>query len=158
MTLRWADGLNEQNKNMLLELFPWKVFLFLHRNILLTTFLGKPLYYFDIFEDGVHIISLTFRVFAIVWLFVLVVYVGYGVIMPHKSETPIESDKAEMVTGIVSPCTLKYPSKSVLVVGLETWLLLFGRKPVDLTSDTRAEQKGNALLHKHFSVLFRELD
>ena len=125
ITLLWADQLSSDQKDYLLELFPWKVFLLLHRIILFTTF-GKPWYQFDFFEDGVHVISLSYRIVAMAWLFVLVIYVGYRPAMSlsqqEAQDLPSTSEmhgRHEMVTGL-SPSWLIPASmlkKSNIVTG-----------------------------------------
>ena len=163
VTWRWADQLKEEQKEYLLELLPWKIFLFLHRTILLTTFLGKPLYYFDILEDGVHIISIFFRVFALTWLVTLVLYVGYGLaIFPWRAESRQgrDSEKEEMVTGLVTTSLFSYPPKSALVSGISLWHFAFKQEELPATTPDlkdNVEQKGNAVLHRRFRAMCHEL-
>lgn len=163
VTWRWADQLKEEQREYLLELLPWKIFLFLHRTILLTTFLGKPLYYFDILEDGVHIISIFFRVFTLTWLVTLVLYVGYGVaIFPWKAESRQrkDSEKDEMVTGIVTTSVYSYPPNSELVSGISGWHFAFKQEESPATTQglkDEVEQKGNAVLHRRFRAVCHEL-
>ena len=123
ITLPWANQLNSDQKDTVMELFPWKIFLFLHRVILLITFFGKPWSYLDIFKGGVHFISLSYRIVAIVWLFVLVTYIGCRKLSQQETQDlPSTSEmhgRHEMVTGL-SPSWLIPAStleKSNIVTG-----------------------------------------
>ena len=111
VTLAWANQLSSDQKDIVVELFPWKVFVFLHRIILLTTFFGRSWCqldywcHFEFMKDGVQIISLLYRVVAIVWLFVLVMYIVYRQLSQEETwrlvpSTPEEHRHQEMVVGV----------------------------------------------------------
>ena len=114
------------------------------RNILLTTFFGKPfnLYYLDIYEDGPHIISIFYRVFAILWLFALELYVAYNLKWFERSAS-CPDEQGELVTGVVDPCKLlrSYPKNSELVVSGASTYGWFKCDLFDAFEDEMAEEE-----------------
>ena len=142
---KWADQLDMDREEIFLDLFPWKVFLFL-----LPTFFGKPWYLFDFFDNGVHLISLTFRIFVMVWQLVLVLYVGYRpAVLASQQETQFRSvistqevnRKNERVIGHLPLQKVSYPSGSELVTGVTQDFFPLKRCPLNSGPDARVYKK-----------------
>ena len=159
VTKKWVEELNTDTKLLLLELLPWKIFLFLHRNILLTTFFGKPLYYFDVYEDSVYVVSIVFRSFSMLWLMFVVFYVGYDFAIPWKYDTQPEGTRELAGTAAM---TLVYPPKSKLVTGLSSGYYVFRYKGFpskgEAERERRAHMRNNAVKHERYRILFSELE
>ena len=108
-----------------------------------------------------HIVSIFYRVFAITWLLILVLYVGYGVaIFPWRSESLGAKEKGEMVTGMMGK--LSYPPRSALVTGISYWHFHFKQEELSApmtiqSSNDSTEVRGNTLLHRRFRILYHEL-
>ena len=56
VTKKWVKEMNVDVKTTLMELLPWRIFLYLHHSLILSAFSGKSLYYFGLNEDKVHTI------------------------------------------------------------------------------------------------------
>ena len=88
---------------------------------------------------------------------------GYGLaIFPWRAESRQgrDSEKEEMVTGLVTTSLFSYPPKSALVSGISLWHFAFKQEELPATTPDlkdNVEQKGNAVLHRRLRAMCREL-
>lgn len=158
VTKRWVCEMKSNVKSMLLELLPWKVFLFLHRN-LLSTFFEKPLSSLELYEDSVYIVSIGFRGFCLLWLLFAVLYVGYDFAMPCKYDSQSQGKKE--LAGVCK-IVLNYPPKSQVVTGLSPrhYALRYRGFPSngEAEREIKARMRTNAMAHEQYRILLSQLD
>lgn len=119
VTQKWANQLNSHQVELILELLPWKLFLYVHRVILFTTFFGKPLSYTYVLSS-LHISTVTFWVFFFMWQLSLVLYVNsnYKPSIRQEIDTEKQVEKSEIVCTARMKPIYKYPPNSGLVTGI----------------------------------------
>lgn len=154
---RWACQIKPATKLALLELLPWKVFLFLHRN-LFSTFFEKPLSSLELYQDGIYIVGIGFRCFGLLWLLFVAVYVGYDFAIPCKNDSQLWGRRE--LAGVPKKVLL-YPPKSQVVTGLSPRLYALRYRGFPSSGDDEREMKvrmrNNAVAHEHYRVLYSEL-
>ena len=106
----WVGQLDREQKKSLTNLFLWRVLLFLHWNILIPTFFSNAEVHVSWFESLFHFASFLYRVFVIVWLFLLVAYASIF----HAQEEQGIPDSSELVRyrSTIPP----YPKSSPLAI------------------------------------------
>ena len=158
ITKKWVDGLNKNAKALLLELLPWKIFLFFHLNFMYYTFLGESFHPFHAFEDTLYIISIAFRCFSTLWLLFMVLYVGYDFAIPWKCD--IQSQGPTKMAGTL-PVALVYPLKSNLVIGLSARFHASRHSKVFPSAgeerEKRARMRINSIHHDRYRIQLSEL-
>ena len=145
-------------KSTILELLPWKIFLFLHRN-LLSTFFEKPLSSLKLYEDSVYIVGFGFRCFCMLWLLFVALYVGYDFALPCKYDSqPRGRRELAGVCGMV----LDYPPKSQVVTGLSPrhYARRYSGFPSngETEREMKAQMRTNAVAHEQYRILHSQLD
>ena len=159
VTKRWVCEMKPNIKISLLELLPWKIFLFLHRNLLPSIFFEKPISSIEFYEDHVYIVTIVFRGFSLLWLLLVVLYVGYDFAIPCKCDSQALGRKEIAGLGKV---ILDYPPKSDLVTGLSRRHYVLRYKGFPATGETERERKAlmrtNILVHERYRILFSQLD
>lgn len=155
---RWVCELNPEVKSTLLELLPWKVFLFLNRNIS-STLSEKPLSSLDVYNDTVYILNIGFRGFCLIWLLFVVLYVGYDFAIPCKCDS--QSQGRRELAGVYRT-VFNYPSKSQVVTGLSPRHYALRYKVFSPTGEvdreTKARIKSNMMIHEQYRILLSQLD
>ena len=155
---RWIDEMQPAIKSAILELLPWKIFLFLYRNILLP-FFEKPLSSLELYEDSIYIVDIGFRCFSLLWLIFVTLYVGYEFAIPCKYDS--QSRGRKELAGI-SKRALNYPAKSQVVTGVSKkhYTLRYRGypSPEDTEREIKASRKTNAVMHEQHRILLSELD
>ena len=110
MSYSWARQLDDKGKESIRKLLCWRVFLFLHWNILLPIFLSNsPV---GVFSSVSHSFSLLYRAFVIIWLFLLAAYVSVPV---GEEEQGPQGSSAERVYPKPAAKAAGYPDNSELV-------------------------------------------
>ena len=152
---RWVCEMNPEVKSTLLELLPWKVFLFLNRNILFT--LSETS--LESYSDTVYILNIGFRGFCLIWLLFVVLYVGYDFAIPCKCDS--QSQGRRELAGVYRT-NLNYPSKSQVVTGLSPRHYALRYKVFSPTGEvdreTKARIKSNMMIHEQYRILLSQLD
>ena len=155
---RWVDEMKPSIKSAILELLPWKIFLFLYRNIL-SPFFEKPLSSLELYEDSVYIVGIGFQCFSLLWLIFVTLYVGYDFAIPCKYDSQLRGRKE--LAGI-SKRILNYPTKSQVVTGVSKthYALRYRGFPAneDLESELKARRRSNAAMHEQYRILLSQLD
>ena len=155
---KWIDGLNKNTKAILLELLPWKIYIFLHLNFMYYTFLGESFHPLHAIEDTLYIISIAFQSFSLLWLLFMVLYVGYDFAIPWKCD--IQSQKPTKMAGTLA-VALVYPPKSNLVTGLSARFQAFrynkGFPSPGEEREKRARMRINSIHHDRYRIQLSEL-
>ena len=105
MSSRWASQLDQEQKKSATNLLSWRVLLFLHWNITLSS---DDLINVYSFEYLLHFASLLYRLFVITWLFLLVAYTNVSYFQEEQGTR--DHNRCELVK---CPHTVPvYPKKS----------------------------------------------
>lgn len=144
-------------KLALLDLLPWKIFLFIHRHLLSTVF-EKPLSSLELYEDSVYIVSIGFRCFCLLWLIFVALYVGYDFAIPCKNDSQLRGRRE--LAGVPKKL-LNYPPKSQVVTGLSSkhYALRYRGFPSsgDEEREIKVRMRNNAVVHEQYRILHSEL-
>lgn len=155
---RWVGEMKPDVKSTLLELLPWKIFLFLHRN-LLSTFFEKPLSSLELYEDIIYIVTIGFRCFCLLWLIFVVLYVGYEFAIPCKYAS---QQRGKMELAGTSRTAFNYPPKSQVVTGLSPrhYAIRYKGFPSsgEAERDIKARMRTNAMAHEQYRILHSQFD
>lgn len=106
----WALHLDQELKKSLTNLLSWRILLFFHWNVLLPILASNPSVQVDKIESFLHTASFIYRLFVIVWLFLLVTYANHDL----SQEEQGNPEPSELVTCRSS--TLHYSISSPLLV------------------------------------------
>jgi hypothetical protein len=149
---RWVSEMKAATKSLLMELLPWKIFLFLHYSILHEKRL-------PLLEDSVYALVIAFRFFSLLWLLFLTMYVGYDFAIPCKYESRRHGRKE--LAGVYKS-NFNYPPKSQVVTGLSPRHYALRYKRISSNGEDEKEMKArirtNAMVHEQYRILLSQLD
>ena len=157
VTKRWVGKMKPTIKLAVLQLLPWKVFYFLHHNLLFP-FTEKPVSSLEFYKDSFYILDVGFHIFHLVWLLFLALYIGYELSLPCKHETRLRGKK-EMAG--IPRSFLHYPQKSQVVTGLSPGhyaLRYKGFQSDGEDKELKARLRNNSMAHEQYRIVFSQLD